>query len=72
MCDKIELRYGNKDQHQIKMLDDIRQALSVEEKYLKSFKRVIAEQDKFRGSYLYNYNEKLAEIVYGPNQQCLF
>ena len=72
MCDKIELRYGNKDQHQIKMLDDIRQALSVEEKHYKSFKRVVTEQDKFRGKYLYEYNEKLGELLYGTKQQCLF
>lgn len=71
MCDKIELRYGRKYPHQIKTLDDIRKALSVEEPYLDNFKKIITEQDKFRGTYLYNYNEQLAELVYGPAQLCL-
>jgi len=72
MCDKIELRYGRRHGHQIKTLGDIRKALAVDEPHLDSFKQIITEQDKFRGSYLYNYHEQLAEIIYGPAQKWLF
>ena len=71
MCDKIELRYGNRDEHQIKRLNDMRSALRIKEPYLQTFKKVVAEQDKFRGTYLYNYHDKLAEIIYGSNQQSI-
>jgi formylglycine-generating enzyme required for sulfatase activity len=30
-------------------------------------KNITKEQDKFRGMYLYDYNEKLGELVYGSN-----
>mgnify|MGYP003651600757 CR=1 FL=1 len=72
MLDRVELRYGNRDQHQIKTLNDMRKALAVKETHFESFKKVVAEQDKFRGSYLYNYHEHLAELIYGTKQQCLF
>ena len=72
MCDKVELRYGNRNIHKIKILGDIRTALDIEEPYLQRTLRVVPEQDKFRGVYLYDYHEKLADLIYGPKQLCLF
>tara|TARA_B110001454_G_C12707900_1_gene429411 strand:- start:272 stop:1561 length:1290 start_codon:yes stop_codon:yes gene_type:complete len=73
ILDKVELRYNTSAyRHLIKTLDDMRSAINVEEKHIDSFKDVVREQDKFREKYLYEYNEKLGELIYGPNQQCLF
>jgi|TARA_B110000908_G_C10257943_1_gene456951 MoaA/NifB/PqqE/SkfB family radical SAM enzyme len=72
ILDKVELRYGNKDQHQIKTLNDMRKALAVNELHFANFKKIVTEQDKFRSKYLYEYHEQLGELLYGPTQQCLF
>ena len=66
MCDRIEETFDN-DKHRrlIPMLDDLRKAIKVDEKYLQTFIDVVKEQDKFRGKYLHEYNESLAEIIYG-------
>ena len=72
MCDKVELRYGNRNVHKINILKDIRTALDIKEPYLHRTLRVVPEQDKFRGVYLYDYHDKLADLIYGPKQLCLF
>ena len=72
MCDKIELRYGNRNDHKVQILNDIRTALDIKEPYFERTLNIVPEQDKFRGVYLYDYHEKLADLIYGPKQLCLF
>ena len=72
MCDKIELRYGNRNDHKVQILNDIRTALDIKEPFFQRTLNIVPEQDKFRGVYLYDYHEKLADLIYGPKQLCLF
>ena len=78
ICDKLHAKYYNvkfKDginimpyyRNLIEALPDMRRAIDVSETNLQSFKNITKEQDKFRGMYLYDYNEKLGELVYGSN-----
>jgi len=81
MCDKIEVLLGNitnQDTHVtniLSSLSDMRKSIKVEANsnpedrtdapHLYDFKNIVKEQDEFRKMYLYDYNPKLAEIVYG-------
>jgi hypothetical protein len=70
--DMIEVRYGNRNQHNIKTLDDMRKAIHKKDQKLEVFKTLVKEQDKFRGTYLYDYHPHLAQIIYGDIQPRLF
>jgi MoaA/NifB/PqqE/SkfB family radical SAM enzyme len=72
IINKAELRYHNKDVHNIRTLNDMRRALDTKEHHLTVFQELVREQDKFREIYLHEYHEVLAEIIYGPKQPCLF
>ena len=65
MLNTLEERYAKTYPKQIESLGDIRRSLNKEEPYFDMFKKIITEQDAFRNTYLYDYNPKLAEIVYG-------
>jgi MoaA/NifB/PqqE/SkfB family radical SAM enzyme len=78
ICDKLHAKYYNvkfKDginfmpyyRNLIEAVPDLRRAIDVSGTNLQSFKNITKEQDKFRGMYLYDYNEKLGELVYGSN-----
>jgi MoaA/NifB/PqqE/SkfB family radical SAM enzyme len=70
--DMIEVRYGNRNQHNIKTLDDMRKAIHKKDQKLEVFKTLVKEQDKFRGTYLYDYHPHLAQVIYGDIQPRLF
>ena len=77
MLDKLHAKYYNakfkdgnikpKMRRLINAVPDMRRAIDVSDPHFQSFKNVTKEQDKFRGMYLYDYNEKLGELVYGSN-----
>jgi NH3-dependent NAD+ synthetase len=69
ICDKLEAKYASTKETRflIESLSDMRRAINASDSHLQSFKNITKEQDKFRGMYLYDYNEKLGELVYGSN-----
>jgi MoaA/NifB/PqqE/SkfB family radical SAM enzyme len=78
ILDKCEQKFNTEHYEDLQlrsMLDDLRAALrediSNDELGIDYFKKIVKEQDKFRGKYLYEYNKKLGEIVYGQEHNKL-